>query len=92
MTAIILSGCTLVVIHGGSPSYSLEPGIFKIEPDKNAHVVTYRLVGIGIVPGRDGTTLGFRRETGIAAYNAKDCRLIVFRPRNEDIESITKLL
>lgn len=97
-TAILLSllvcGCTIVRVEGGNASWSVHPGLLRIEPRPDAELLVVRTEGIGISPGVNGVSIGYLNQTFAWAYNGSRCQVIIFTApnREEDTARLAKLL
>lgn len=73
-----LGACTIIQVEGATPSTSAHFGILRLQPDAQARSISYRIRGIGIVPGMNGFTLGYSQEDTILVFSTTDCRVVVF--------------
>jgi hypothetical protein len=72
-----LTACTIVEVSEGR-AVGIRPGVLRIEPDPASGLAAYRSTGVGLVPGVNGATLGYRREAVVLANSIAGCRVIVF--------------
>ena len=86
-----LTGCTVINVDGPARISTVRLGVLRIEPVQPRTLV-YRSLGIGLVPGRGGPTLGYRRDTVALVYAADDCRIILFEPRRRDAADLRTIL
>jgi hypothetical protein len=90
--ALVLSGCTVIHIEGGERAFVPRFGVLRIEAPDGARTIVYRSTGLGLVPGRDGVTLGARTETVALVYAPDDCRIVLFQPSREDLVALREAL
>lgn len=74
----MLSACTVVRIDGPARVTSSHFGILRVEPAGRQAMLAYRIRGVGLVPGREGLTLGYRQEDTAAVYDRSSCQLVLF--------------
>ena len=82
--AFSLTCCTLISVDGAESVKIAAPGVIMIVPAPGVEAVTYRLEGIGLVPGFDGATLGYRSEEAAFIYDPDSCRIIILELPNDD--------
>lgn len=92
LAACALAGCTVVNVDGPASVTRTYPGVLRILPAEDASTVAYTARGFGLVPGRNGATLGFARETVVAVSDPEECRLILIEPDEEEAGRIAELL
>jgi hypothetical protein len=89
--AAAVAGCTTVTVTDARLRPSRYFGVLKLsEVDPSAAAVV-AVNGFGLVPGRDGVTLGYRREITITIPSASDCRLVILADQNLEAP-LTRLL
>jgi hypothetical protein len=87
-----LTACTVVRVDGPARVTRVYPGIIRVEPDTGHSMLAYRSRGFGIVPGRNGLTLGFAGETAVSIASAEECRIVLFDPDPETVGELAALL
>jgi hypothetical protein len=77
---LALSGCTIIRIENASSVKThLVAGAIRIVPDPSARdLVAYRVRGFGLVPTRNGVTLGWSAEDAVLMGKSGRCRVVVF--------------
>jgi hypothetical protein len=75
-SAIAVAGCTVVNIHGAAPQTRVVTGVLRLAPADGARLVTYSAEGLGLVPGRNGATLGWAREKTALLFD-DSCRIVI---------------
>lgn len=80
LAACLLAGCTTVEVVGAKPTQRLLAfGVVKLKPDPAAGpVMLISSQGFGIVPGADGVTLGYRKDSQAFISDPDKCRVIFF--------------
>lgn len=89
---LCLSSCTIINIEGATRLTQLRPGILRIEPGEATRLIVYRTRGVGIVPGRNGVTVGAQIETAALVYAPEDCRMVLFEPEPTQIREMVDML
>lgn len=83
-----LGACTIVEIEGAQPVRSAHFGTLRLSPEAGAGAVTYRMRGVGLIPGRDSLSLGYVQEEAAIIYDPDDCRIVIFQlPSNAEARS-----
>ncbi|MDO9487357.1 MAG: hypothetical protein Q7J32_03210 [Sphingomonadaceae bacterium] len=77
VAALLCASCTVVQVTEGQTVRS-HLGVLRIAPDAQTGLAAYRSAGIGVVPGINGATLGYRRENVVLAGAGAACRVVVF--------------
>lgn len=77
---LLLAGCTIVRIESRDHvEVRAYPGLLRIAPDAQASsVVAYRVRGLGLVPTRNGLTLGWAAEDAALMPDTAACRILLF--------------
>jgi hypothetical protein len=70
-----LASCTVVHVDEGKVARS-RFGLLRIVPDERNGTLAYRSTGVGLVPGVDGATIGFKHEAVVVAAGG-DCRVVI---------------
>lgn len=92
---MLLAGCTIVRVEGsGDVRVRAYPGVLRIVPDaQKQDVVAYRVRGIGLVPTRNGLTLGWAAEDAALMDDLSRCRILLFTlPKGEEAAEWRRLL
>ena len=76
----LLPACTVIHVHGAEPRSIVRFGILQLAPAEGARSVSYRISGLGLVPGTRGATLGFSREEAVILFDAGACQIVFFEP------------
>lgn len=78
----LLAACTIVRIDsGGDVKVSTHAGVLRIIPDeRSSDFVAYRVRGLGVVPTRNGLTLGWAAEDAALVNDLSRCRIVIFAP------------
>jgi hypothetical protein len=87
----LLAGCTTVNVDGASVSTTRHFGILRLDPVGPDQTLVLYLRGFGIVPGRGGLTVGYRRELSVAYPDGSNCRLMILAERGAE-ERLRELL
>ena len=77
--ATALSACTTVQVVGAKPLprlWAFAP--IRLAPDPSTPVLLVTSRGLGLVPGNNGLTLGYRSETWALVSDPNQCRVIFF--------------
>lgn len=90
--AVGLSGCTIVRIDGPAQVTRVYPGVLTIAPEAGDAMIAYRSRGLGLVPGRNGVTLGYADETVVALGSADECRIVLFEPDAATVSELAAIL
>jgi hypothetical protein len=90
--AVCLSGCTIVRIDGPAQVTRVYPGVLTISPEAGEAMVAYRSRGLGLVPGRNGITLGYADETVVALGREDECRVVLFEPDAASVGELAAIL
>lgn len=81
---VTLCGCTSVQVTGAGRVNQTSFGVLKIEVPEKAKFVAYELEGFGVIPGRTGISVGYKKETVALVYDRNDCRIVIFElPENQ---------
>lgn len=86
------SGCTIVRVDGPANVSQVRFGVIRIVPTDQAEMVAYRSVGVGIVPGHNGATLGYAQQTVVSVGAEESCRVILFEPHPGEVEQLRAIL
>jgi hypothetical protein len=87
-----VAACTVVRVDGPAEVSRVYTGILKVAPAEGSAMVAYRTRGLGVVPGRNGLTIGYASETAVALGADDDCRIVLFEPDAETVSQLASLL
>lgn len=87
-----LAACTIVKVEGPAKVTRVYPGILRITPTPGAGMVAYRSTGLGLVPGRNGLTLGYADESVVTLATENECRIVLFEPDSKKVAELAALL
>lgn len=79
LCSFAVAGCTIVNIEGTPGGVQVHGGVLKIVPADRPELIAYESEGFGLVPGLNGATLGYQKETVAMAYVPERCQVVVFR-------------
>lgn len=91
-TSACLAACTIVKVDGPAEISRVYPGIIKIAPADGSAMVAYRARGLGLVPGRNGVTLGYASESAVVMGAEDECRIVLFEPDPQTVSELASLL
>lgn len=83
---LLATGCTVVHINSGEVVTSSRFGVLEIRPAAGARLVAIKTRGLGIVPGLNGTTIGYSDEDVALVYDENDCRVVILELPEDKIE------
>ena len=75
--APMAGACTIVHVEGADPRTIVRAGILRLATADGARMVAYRSHGLGLVPGRNGATLGWSSERAAIVYDRDACRVVI---------------